>query len=476
MLTQPRTLTGRDSLIVNLEPDAFDALKTSLAGPVLFAGDDGWETAIDIWNGFIHRVPALVVQPTCTEDVAAVVSFARDSGLLMSVKGGGHNIAGTSLTDGGITIDMSRMREVTVDCEAQLVHAGAGCLLEDVDRATQAHGLATVMGIMSEVGIAGLTLGGGFGYLTRCFGWAVDNLVEVEIVTADGQTRIANRYEYPDLFWAIRGGGGNFGVVTRFTYRIHQVGPMVTGGLIAWDARRADEVLAMYRDLTESAPRELTAALLILTAPCAPFVPSEWHGKPIIGMIVCHSGDDPESDLAPVRNLGAPIFDVIGEMPYVEQQSLINPMDPRGLNQYWKAEYFPKLTDGFLSTFRDIAERTPNAHSYSLLFHIGGLLNEFAEDEGAVGNRDARYIAGVSSIWLPGEDGSDQIAWAREAGEAILPFATGGNYVNFQQDEDGEERTRSAYRSNFDRLKKVKTAYDPENVFQVNRNISPARM
>ena len=232
----------------------------------------------------VASVPALVVQPISAGDVAAAVGFARDNGLLVSVKGGGHNIAGTAIAEGGLMLDMSRMRELTVDSEAKLAHVGPGCRLQDVDRATQAHGLATVLGFVSEVGVAGLTLGGGLGYLTRRFGWTVDNLQEVEIVTADGQIRTASREENADLFWALRGGGGNFGVVTRFTFRLHEVGPTVFGGLIAWPFERADEILREYRAITSESPRELAVHLDLLHAPPAPFVPEEWHGKKLCAM------------------------------------------------------------------------------------------------------------------------------------------------------------------------------------------------
>ena len=369
---------------------------------------------------------------------------------------------------------MSRMREVAVDPEGRIAQVGPGCQLKDVDRATQEHGLATTLGFVSETGVAGLTLGGGFGYLARRFGWAADNLEEVEIVTADGEIRTASREENADLFWAIRGGGGNFGVVTRFTFRLHEVGPMVTGGLALWDAERADEVLAAYRELTEAAPRELTLALAVLTAPPAPFVPEEWQGKRAVGLLVCHSGPNAERDLAQLRGLGEPIVNLIGELPYVAQQSMVDDMDPKGLNQYWKAEYLPELTSEYLDVFRESALKATSPLSYSVIFHIGGALNERAADDGAVGNRDARFISGFSGVWAPGVAADEHVAWVREGWEAIRPFSTGGNYVNFQLAEDGPDRTADAYGKNYDRLRQVKAAYDPDNLFRVNRNISPA--
>jgi FAD binding domain len=341
-------LAGLDGGHHTLTSEQLEDLDSRVRGRLLVAGDQGWNDAVAIWNGMAARLPALVLQPASAHDVATAVSFARDHGLLLSVKGGGHNIAGTSMAPGGLTLDLSRMREIAVDPDAKLAHVGPGCLLGDVDQATQAHGLATVLGFVSETGVAGLTLGGGFGYLARRFGWTVDNLAEVEVVTADGRIRTANRDQHPELFWALRGGGGNFGVVTRFSFRLHQVGPTITGGLIIWSAERAADVLAAYRELTESAPRELTAAAIVRLAPPAPFLPQVWHGKPIAGIQVCHSGANPEADLAPVRALGNPIVDLVGPKPYVAVQSMLNVMEPKWLHRYWKAEFLPGLSSGFL--------------------------------------------------------------------------------------------------------------------------------
>jgi FAD/FMN-containing dehydrogenase len=425
----------------------------------------------------IDRRPAAIVRCLGVADVVAGVHFAREHGLAVSVKGGGHNIAGTAIAEGGLMLDMSRMRQVAVDPDAGLVHVGPGCRLKDVDRATQAHGLATVLGYVSETGVAGLTLGGGFGYLTRRFGWTVDNLEEVEIVTADGTLRTVNRHEHADLFWALRGGGGNFGVVTRFTFRLHRIGPTITGGLILWGAERADEVLAAYRDLTDSAPRELTATVVVLTAPAAPFVPAGWHGKRVIGMLVCHTGRDPGADLAALRALGDPVADLVTVKPYVAQQSMLDdaPSDAKGLHQYWKAEYLPGLSSAYLETFREAALETPTSPlSYAVIFHIGGALNDHGWDDGAVGNRDARFIGGFSGVWPPGDPADEPIAWVRDGWERIRPFSTGGNYVNFQLDDDDTARTTEAYGRNYARLRRVKAEYDPGNLFRVNRNIPPA--
>ncbi len=453
MATTGFDVTALDGGRVGLTSEQIEDLDSRTDGPLLRPGEEGWDDAVLIWNAMVAKAPALVVQPTSARDVAAAVGFAREHGLLLSIKGGGHNIAGTSIAEGGLTLDMSRMRDVVVDPEAKLAHVGPGCLLKDVDQATQQHGLATVLGFVSETGVAGLTLGGGFGYLTRRFGWSADNL---------------------DLFWALRGGGGNFGVVTRFTFHLHEVGPTVTGGLIVWSAERADEVLAAYRELSETAPRELTAAAVVRLAPPAPFIPEEWHGKPIAGVVVCHSGADPEGDLAPLRALGEPIVDVIAEKPYTAQQSMLDANEPKGVERYWKTEFLPGLSGEYLDAFRDGALKVTSPLSQSVIFDLAGALNEREADDGAVGNRDARYVSGFSGTWPPGTPADLHVSWVRSAWERIRPFSTGGNYVNFQVADDDAERTADAYRGTYERLQRVKAEYDPDNLFRVNRNISPA--
>ena len=468
-------VAGVDGGHVTLSPKDLALLAGEPDGRVLRAGDPGWDEATLVWNAMVARQPVLVFRPTSTRDVAAAVKLAADHGILLSVKGGGHNIAGTSIAPGGLTLDMSLMRTVHVDPAAGIAHVGAGCLLKHVDAATQEHGLAAVLGFVSETGVAGLTLGGGFGYLTRRFGWTVDSLEAVEIVTADGQVRTASRDEEPELFWALRGGGGNFGVVTGFTFRLFEVGPVITGGLIAWSADEADKVLAMYSDFTESAQREVTTALVVRLAPPAPFVPPEWHGKPIVAMVVCHSGSDPEGDLRPVRSLGNPVVDVIMEKPYAAQQAMLDATQPKGLNYYWKSEFIPTFSPEYRTTLLENALRLTSPMSQSVAgFHIGGALNERDEDDGAVGNRDARYVAAIAACWPPGDERAEEhLAWARRSWEAVRPFSTGGNYVNFQVFDDDTSRTAAAYRANYERLQRAKATYDPDNLFRVNRNVPP---
>ncbi len=452
-------------------------LRARGAGRVLRAGDDGFDEARGIWNGLVANKPALVVQPSSAAEVAAAVSFARERRLRLSIKGGGHNVAGTAIAERGLTIDLSRLRGVEVDARARLATVGAGCLLGDVDRATQAHGLATPLGFVSQVGVAGLTLGGGLGYLTRRFGWTVDNLEAVEIVTADGAVRTASREEHPELFWAIRGGGGNFGVVTRFTFRLHPVGPTVFGGLIAWPFERAPEVLAAYRRLTEAAPRELAVWSVQIRAPAAPFVPVAWHGRRVSVMSVCYSGDlrDAERVIAPLRALGEPVFDVLREQPYVELQSQLDGTEPAGHHYYWKTELVAELGDALLARVRELAAECPAPLSQIGFLHLGGRLNELAPDDGAVGNRDARFALGVIGCWEPGDpDGEAYRRWVASAWARLRPFSTGGNYINFQSADEDEQRVRASYGASYDRLAGLKRRYDPMNLFRTNRNIVPA--
>ena len=479
MTTTLTEIAGREGGVVHLTPSQLDELRTRTGGALLRAGDEGWDDATLIWNGMVARTPALVLQPTSARDVAAAVSFAREHGLLLGIKGGGHNIAGTSIAERGLTLDMSRMRGVTVDAAAARAHVGPGCRLKDVDSATQVHGLATVLGFISEVGVAGLTLGGGLGYLTRRFGWTVDNLEEVEIVTADGRIRTASRTEHADLFWALRGGGGNFGVVTRFTFRLHAVGPMVYGGLVAWPFERADEILGTYRTMTGEAPRELALWLILLHAPPAPFVPAEWHGRKICAMAVCYTGDPGTAGeaLAPIRALGDPLVDLLAERPYTQVQSYLDDTEPKRHHYYWKTEFVSELSDGLLKEIRDVFAECPIPGAELGVLHLGGALNERGEDDGAVGNRDARFALGANAMWQAGEAGSDTFpAWIRNAGERLHTFSTGASYINFQTADEDETRIRATYGANFHRLVEIKTRYDPGNLFRVNRNIRPAKL
>src|SRR5690606_31917553 len=354
------------------------AFGCTLRAPLLAPQDAGFAEAARLWNGMVQRTPALVAQPESASDVATAIAFARDHGVLLGVRGGGHNIAGSAVPERGLVLDMSRMCGIVVEPDAGLAHVEPGCLLGDVDRATQEHGLATVLGFISQVGVAGLTLGGGLGYLTRRFGWSVDNLEQAEIVTADGAVRVADRQRNADLFWALRGAGANFGVVTRLTFRLHEVGPTVHGGLIAWPFERADEILHAYREITEHAPRELAAWLVLLRAPQAPFVPEQWHGRRLAGMAVCYSGDlaDADAALAPIRALGTPVVDLLAPQPYTEVQSYLDASEPKGMHYYWKTEYLAGLPDDLLATLHELYATCPIPDGDMGVLHLDGALNE----------------------------------------------------------------------------------------------------
>lgn len=467
-------LATPDHTATTLTDATLEAFRRELSGRLLCPGDPGFPDAMLLWNGMIDKTPALVVQPTGTPDVVAAVNLARAHDLALSVRGGGHNIAGTALADGGLTIDLSGLREITVDPAARTSTVGAGCLLGEVDRATQEHGLATPLGFVSQVGVAGLTLGGGMGYLSRQFGWTVDNLLEVEIVTADGTVRRANREQHPDLFWAVRGAGANLGVVTEFTFRLHPVGPIVQGGLIAWPFDRADKIMDAYRRITAEAPRELAVWLVLLNAPPLPFLPEEWHGKQICAMAVCYTGDLEAADtaLAPIRAIGDPIVDFVQPMPYTAVQSYLDDGEPKGMHYYWRTEYLAGLSDELLATARDLFAECPMPMGEIGFLNPAGAINHHAEDDGAVGNRDARYVIGVKGMWAPDEPNPARFrCWVQDAGDRVHSLGTGRTYINFQTADETDDRVRATYGTNYDRLVHIKRRYDPHNLFRSNRNI-----
>jgi hypothetical protein len=456
--------------------DVAGQLTDTLEGRVIRPEDEDYAAATLIWNGMIDKRPALVVQPVSTADVVTTVNLARDNRLELSIKGGGHNIAGLALSDGGITLDMALLRSVVVDVANRTAAVGPGCTLADVDRATQEHGLATSLGFVSETGVAGLTLGGGFGYLTRQFGWTVDNLLEVELVTASGEVVRASRETNPDLFWALRGGGGNFGVVTEFVFQLHEIGPEVTAGLIAWSADEAEGVTELYRRVTERAPRQLTLAMLMRNAPPAPWLDPVYHGKPLVAIVVCHTGtpEQADADLAELRVFGAPWADLIQVKQYTAQQSMLDATQPKGMQYYWKSEFFGGLDDEVLADYRAQMVGMEAPANQIVLFHIGGALAEFAEDDGAVGNRDAEYACVIASLTPPDGPLAANKEWVRSAWTALKKHSTGGNYINFQTADEDEGRVAESYRASLAELARVKAKWDPDNLFRVNRNIKPA--
>ena len=454
---------------------AIEAFQTNIRGTVILPGDGSFNEARSIWNAMIDRRPGLIVRCLGVADVQRCVNFAREHDLTLSIKGGGHNISGLAVCDGGLMIDMSLMRGVWVDPTTRRTRAQAGCLLGDVDRETQIHGLAATLGFVSNTGIAGLTLGGGFGYLTRKFGWTCDTVRSMEVNTADGGVVRASESENSDLFWGLRGGGGNFGVVTNFEYELQPVGPELMAGAIAWRAEDADKVLNMYQSLTDQAPPELTCAAVLRIAPPAPWLPKDIHGKSVIALFVCHSGtvEEGRKQVAPIKAFGSPVGDIIQPRSYVSQQSIIDATQPKGWRYYWKSEYLPKLEPEFLAKVTRHAERIVSPHSGVILFPIDGSLNRLAENHSAVGNRNTTRVLNITASWENTKDDESNIEWARSAWQDMRHFSTGGTYINFLTEEEGGERIKSAYGKNFERLVEVETKWDPANLFRVNKNITP---
>ena len=468
---QIRTRTNGE---ITLQEDAVRKFKESLRGELIGMEDAGYDDARSLWNAMIDRRPALIARCLGVADVAACVNFARAHGLILSIKGGGHNIAGLAVCEGGLMLDMSRMRGVWVDPTRRTANAQAGCLLGDVDRETQVHGLAAVLGFVSNTGIAGLTLGGGFGYLTRRFGWTSDNVLSIDLVTAGGRVVRASERENSDLYWGLRGGGGNFGVVTSFEYKLYPIGPEVMAGAVAWRAEDAAKVLEMYQTLTEHAPPELTCVAVLRIAPPAPWLSKDVHGKPIVAIFVCDTGPITESAnrVAPIKAFGTPVGDILQPRSYVSQQNLLDATQPKGRRYYWKSEYLPKLDGKMLAQAIEHAKRIVSPHSGIVLFPLDGALNRLPDDHSSVGNRDAAAVFNVTASWDKPEDDKANIQWARSAWQDMRSFSTGGTYVNFLTEEEGDERIRAAYGKNYERLVEVKTKWDPENLFQINKNIA----
>lgn len=460
---------------IPVDPAIVEALRARLRGPLHLPGEAGYEEARTIWNAMIDRRPSLVVRALGVADVVAVVQLAAEHGLALSIKGGGHNIAGLAVADGALLLDLSLMRGVFVDPVARIAIAQAGCLLGDVDRETQLHGLAAVLGFVSATGIAGLTLGGGFGYLTRRFGWTSDNVRAMTVVTADGRIVRASETEHPDLFWGLRGGGGNFGVVTSFEYALYPVGPMIVGGAIAWRAEDAPGVLARYREVLATAPAEFTCVIGFRNAPPAPWIAKEAHGKPIIALFVCHTGtlEEAERAVAPLKAFGTPVGDVVQRRTYVSQQALLDATQPKGRRYYWKSEYLPRLEPEMLTTAAAHAARTPSPHSAVLLFPLDGAIARLPGDHSAVGNRDAGVVLNVAASWEQAADDAKNLEWARSGWNDLKRFSTGGVYVNFLTEDERADRTAAAYGPNLARLIELKSAWDPTNLFRANKNIAP---
>jgi FAD/FMN-containing dehydrogenase len=455
--------------------DGLHAFAAGLHGQAIWPEDAGYDDARAIWNGMIDRRPALIVRCADVADVIRAVRFAREHDQLVAVRGGGHNVAGTAMCDGGIVVDLSAMKEIEIDRQGRTVRAEPGLLWGEVDAATQAHGLATPGGIVTHTGIAGLTLGGGIGWLMRKHGLTSDNLVACDVVTAEGEFVRASADEHADLFWALQGGGGNFGVVTSFQYRLHAVGPEVLAGVVLYPAEEAETVLRAYRDFVAGAPEELTTIVNLRKAPPAPYLPEHLHGRPVVIIAICYAGDLAEGErvLAPLRAFGEPLIDLIGRKPYVAHQGMFDASVPHGLRYYWKSHYLAPLSDPAIDVLVQHAWEAPSPQSYTIMFHLGGAIRGRLPADSAFEDRRAEHALNINSAWSEPATDAGQIAWARRLFEAMQPFAT-GVYVNFLGEED-HERVRAAYGpEKYERLARIKATYDPDNFFRMNQNIRPA--
>lgn len=453
---------------------ALTELRATFRGALLRPDEEGYDETRRVWNGVVDRRPALIARCAGSDDVVTAVRFARARGLEVSVRGGGHSIAGFSVCEGGLMIDLSLMKAIRVDPASRTATAAGGVLWGELDRATQAHGLATTGGVISHTGIGGLTLGGGLGHLMRKQGLTVDNLRSVEIVTADGELLVVDAVNEPDLFWALRGGGGNFGIATRFEYGLHPVGPMVLAGPVFWPLEDAVQVMTTVREFAPHAPDELGISVAMIPAPPAPFIPPERFGMPSMALILVWAGD-PAAGVAamePLRKVGSPIADVVRPTPYTALQSMLDAGAPHGRHYYWKAHKLPSLTDDVIGIFMEQMSATTGPFAQINGWAVGGAVSRIPEDSTAVGDRSEGFEMSIAMAWAPDDPEPDRHRqWVRDGWEALKPHGE-GVYANFISDE-GASGVEYAYGDRLSRLKKIKAAYDPDNFFHLNNNITP---
>jgi FAD/FMN-containing dehydrogenase len=453
--------------------EALSSLSAAFRGPIVQPGDPGYDEARAVYNGMHDRFPALIVQPVNSADVVTAVRFASEQKLLLSIKGGAHNVNGFASNDVGIVIDLSLMRSVFVDPAAKTAVVGGGATWGDVDHATHVYGLATPGGILSTTGVAGLTLGGGFGYLTRQYGLCCDNLLSAEIVTADGRIVTASAGENPDLFWAIRGGGGNFGVATRLTFKLHPVST-VYGGPIFFPADASAQVLRFFREFIASAPREISAFFGYHEAPPAPFVPQELQGHKACAIVVCYTGplDQAEAAVKPIREAAPVALDLCGPIPYPALNSMFDALLPSGLQHYWKADFMRDLSDEAIEVHASFGPEVPNFLSLMHLYPLDGAVQDVPKDATAFTYRDVNFTHIIAGIDSEAANMPARTAWVRDYWAALHPLSAGGAYINFLMDE-GQDRIRSTYMENYAQLVTAKRTWDPTNLFRMNQNISP---
>ncbi len=451
-----------------------NAFAAQIRGGVLSPADGTYDEARKVWNASVDRRPALIARCLSDSDVQVAVRFAAAHRMLLSVRGGGHHIAGNAVAEGGLMLDLSGMRTISIDAAKRTARVGPGALLGDLDAASQAHGLATPLGINSTTGVAGLTLGGGFGWLTRRHGMTIDNLLNATVVTADGAARVVSATSEPDLFWALRGGGGNFGVATSFEFRLHPVGPEVYAGLVVYPFAQARQVLRAWRDFTAGTPDELSVWTVLRKAPALPFLPASAHGTDVVIFPLVYSGDVEAGKhvAASVLTFGDPIAAALGPTPYTAFQTAFDPLLTPGARNYWKSNNFNTLTDAALELMMASAAESPGPECEIFVAQLGGAMARVKPGATAFVGRDARYIMNVHGRWSDANDDERVRAWARQAFADAAPHATGSGYVNFLTDDEAE-RVAASYGTNYERLRAVKHRFDPHNLFRMNLNIAP---
>ncbi len=456
-----------------LDGAAVREFRGSVRGEIIGPKDAGYDEVRKVFNGMIDRRPALIVRCADAADVQRAVTFAREQGLVLSVRAGGHSVNGYGVCEGGLMIDLSLMKGIKVDAPAQTAVVEPGVVWGEFDAAAQGHGLAVTGGRLPGTGVAGLTLGSGSGWLERRLGYTVDNLLGAEVVTADGRLVRASAEENPDLFWGLRGGGGNFGIVTSFELKLHRIGPIVYGGLLAFTRERARQILRACRSFLETAPDDVGGGLVLMTAPPEPFVPEHVQGKPAIGMVVCYTGDPAQGEQAirPLLDLG-PALNMVQPMPYVGVQSLLEPMNPPGMRNYWKAQVYPELPDAALDALIDAAAEPPSPLTAILVAPLGGAVHRVPDDATAMGWRSAKWGLHILGMWPDPNEDDRNIAWVRNVAQALKPWAQDGAYLNYLMDE-GEQRVRDSFGRHYQRMVDLKSKYDPTNLFHMNQNIKP---
>jgi FAD/FMN-containing dehydrogenase len=473
MSTLIMSLSGEATNVSDSEISTF---KKKFSGHLLNKDDKDYNDARLIWNGIIDKHPALIARCKNSKDVSLAVKFARNHNLLVSIRGGGHNVAGNSVCDDGLMIDLSLMNTVSVNQKDMTAVVEPGCTLGNADLATQKYGMVIPSGIVTSTGVAGLTLGGGFGWLSRKWGLTCDHLISAEVVTAEGDIIKASSEDNPDLFWGIKGGGGNFGIVTSFKFNLRELGPEVTGGLILYKLEETEKVLSFYNEYISTAPREVTTVLIYRYCPPAPFIKEEFHGKPVFGFGALYSGK-PEKGmeiLKPLKSFGSPVADIIVPKPFVAHQSMLDAGQPKGACYYWKSEYLKEISPDLSSKF---VEQTFNMSSTASIigaFQLGGAISDIGEDDTAYSFRNAGYAVNINTQWQKNSDPEKHLSWARKTQQFAAPYSMGSGYINFASSDETPERVTKTYgEKKYKKLVDLKRKYDPDNFFRLNQNIKP---